>query len=829
MNNPTRTNTSPTVLLGNRLALRNWSLRTKLVSAFLLVALIPLGIVFYFNNQSTTQNLTDSANASLTGAAAETSAALDTFIADGLNNVRTAAQSHIWEEYLALLPAERAGSESEQVLYIDLRAQARRDQTYISSVGLLDTNGLDVADTVSTEVGDSKADHDYFKAVIQTGLPYVSPAEFSQATGELSIFFAAPVRDANGKIVGVLRICYNAAVLQQTIIQRATKLGVEGGEFILLDENHIRLAVSGHPDMILKSVTPLRADKLAQLQAERRLPADQPVEDLSTNLPEFEEGLTNAASQPIFAAETLPRGEESGDETGEQIAVAGMDTQPWLVAAAQQQAIYLAPVAAQTRTAVIATLIIAALVAAAAVLVAQTISRPVVNLTNVAQQIAAGDRVVQAKVEAGDEIGQLAGTFNQMTGQLRKSFEDLDRRAAQLATVAEVGISTSTILESDRLLQEVVDLTKERFNLYHSHIYLLDEAGKTLVLVAGAGEPGRQMKAKGFSIPLNREQSLVARAAREQKGVTVNDVTQAPDFLPNPLLPDTRSELAVPMIVGNRLVGVFDVQSEVVGRFTDADINIQITLAAQVATSIQNVRQYEQAQKRAAELASVAEVSTVASRELNVEKMLSAVVHLTQRRFGLYHAHVFIFNENTAELKIAACGWKEGDEHEGTHGTAVIPLTQEQSLVARAGRTRQAVIVNDVHNEPGWLPNPLLPDTASELAVPLVIGDRLLGVLDVQSDRPDAFTQEDASIQIALASQVATALQNARSYAEARRQAEVETMLNVIGQKIQSTTKVEAALQIAARELGHALGMRQTLVTLDPASLAPERKSNQGA
>jgi len=244
-------------------------------------------------------------------------------------------------------------------------------------------------------------------------------------------------------------------------------------------------------------------------------------------------------------------------------------------------------------------LAIALVIGFLSVLIARSISRPVGNLASVAAQIAAGNLDVTAKVEQQDEIGQLAGTFNQMTGQLRKSFEDLDRRAAQLATVAEVSTATSTILESTRLLQEVVDLTKERFNLYHSHIYLLDEAGDNLVLEAGAGEPGRQMMAQGLSIPLNREQSLVARAARERKGVTVNDVTEAPDFLPNPLLPDTRSELAVPMIIGGNVIGVFDVQSDQVGRFTDADVNIQTTLAAQVATSIQNVRSFERSKAQA--------------------------------------------------------------------------------------------------------------------------------------------------------------------------------------------------------------------------------------
>lgn len=199
-------------------------------------------------------------------------------------------------------------------------------------------------------------------------------------------------------------------------------------------------------------------------------------------------------------------------------------------------------------------------------------------------------------------------------------------RTKDLEIVAEVGTATATILKVDQLLQEVVNLTKERFNLYHSHIYLLDEARENLVLASGAGEPGRQMVVEGRSIPLDREQSLVARAAREQKGVTVNDVTKEPDFLPNPLLPDTRSELAVPMIVGGRVIGVFDVQSELVGRFTDSDINIQTTLAAQVATSIQNVRSFEQSRKQADLESLVNAIGQKIQRATTVEDTLQTAI-----------------------------------------------------------------------------------------------------------------------------------------------------------------------------------------------------------
>ncbi|MBE0670320.1 MAG: GAF domain-containing protein [Anaerolineales bacterium] len=225
--------------------------------------------------------------------------------------------------------------------------------------------------------------------------------------------------------------------------------------------------------------------------------------------------------------------------------------------------------------------------------------------------------------------------LKQINKELDSARIDLEQRVAartkDLATVAEVGTATATILESKQLLQEVVNLTKERFNLYHSHIYLLDETGENLVLTAGAGEPGRIMVAKGHSIPMDREQSLVARAARDRKGVTVNDVTQAPDFLPNPLLPETRSELAVPMIVGSRVIGVFDIQSEQIGRFTDADVNVQTTLAAQLAASIQNVRTYEQSKAQAELESLVNTISQKIQRTTTVEDTLQTAI----REIGL--------------------------------------------------------------------------------------------------------------------------------------------------------------------------------------------------
>jgi tubulin-specific chaperone A len=215
--------------------------------------------------------------------------------------------------------------------------------------------------------------------------------------------------------------------------------------------------------------------------------------------------------------------------------------------------------------------------------------------------------------ENGDVIG-LIGMSRDVT-ERREMEALLAKRAGELETVAEVSTATSTILDTTILLQQVVDLTRERFGLYHAHIYLLNDAGDTLDLVAGAGEKGRKMVAKGWQIPFNREQSLVARVARNRQGEVSNDVTADANWFANPYLPDTKSEMAVPLLVGERVLGVLDVQSNEIGHFSEEDVRIQTTLAAQVAGAIEKARLFGQAQTALEETAQNKEAAEVAKEK----------------------------------------------------------------------------------------------------------------------------------------------------------------------------------------------------------------------
>ena len=236
-----------------------------------------------------------------------------------------------------------------------------------------------------------------------------------------------------------------------------------------------------------------------------------------------------------------------------------------------------------------------------------------------------GNWALSSKMPLRDENGEIIGTFgiSRDITSIKLAQQALANQTRQLLTVADVTTATSTLLDTDDLLQQVVDLTRERFGLYHAHIYLLNERGDTLELAASSGEAGREMVAQHWHIPLDDEESVVANAVRTRQGVIVNDVRRAANQVRNPFLLDVRSELAVPLIMGHRVLGALDVQSEAVDYFTDDDLWIQSTLAGQVAVALQNARLFTETTR-------AREEAEQAKREIeSVNKTLEAQIWRT--------------------------------------------------------------------------------------------------------------------------------------------------------------------------------------------------------
>ncbi|HMV94927.1 MAG TPA: GAF domain-containing protein [Anaerolineales bacterium] len=776
-----QTNTQLKRVSRPRWSIRFTSLRTRLLVTSILLVLLPVSITgavaTYISSQGLTADVFDQLESVVTLKESQVHdwlASLQTNLDMVFVNVDSLKR--VSELVLNQEPDEQ----QKDLVRTELTNNSQRSG-YFTEIFVMDKDGQVIVSTESNQEGKILTTQSFFHEGIKGR--YITPPSYELSLSNYTIVISQPLVSNTGKTIGVVAGRVNLNTLDE-IMQQRTGLG-ETGETYMVSSNFAVLTKLRFGETVLGQ-TYIHTD-----------------------------GVTNAIKSKANGSGSYPDYRNT--------AVAGVyHWVPELQVAiiAEQDESEALSAASRVFQVTLGLIVITVLAAGfAAFLTTQSITAPVTKLATAAENIAKGNLDQHVDIIQQDEIGVLANSFNSMTSRLRELITTLEQRVADrtkaLATSSEVSRRLSTILDQRQLVTEVVEQVKNSFNYYHAHIYMYDEEHGELVMAGGTGEAGATMLANGHK--LSKGQGLVGRAAESNEPILVNDTSRDPNWLPNPLLPETKSEVAMPISIGNKVLGVLDIQHNIVDGLKREDVDSLQSIANQVAIALQNIGSVETMTKRAKELASVAEISTVSSREADINRMLENVVYLTQRRFGLYHAHVFLYDRNANHLQIIACGWKEGDEHEGTHGTTIIPLLQEQSLVARAARTKQAVIINDVHNEPGWLPNPLLPDTASELAVPLLVGDQLIGVLDVQSDRLNAFTEEDANIQTTLASQIAVTVQNARTLIQSKRQAERETLVNIITQKIQNATTVEDALQVAARELGHAMGMKSTIVRLDTA------------
>lgn len=261
-------------------------------------------------------------------------------------------------------------------------------------------------------------------------------------------------------------------------------------------------------------------------------------------------------------------------------------------------------------------------------IVTRDIVRPVNRLGRAATSISQGKLDTEVPVlSRTDEIGQLSNAFAIMSRELQAIYGTLEQRIEEatrnLQTVFDVNSQIATLLDVNRLLQDVVDLTKERFGLYHAHIYLLDD--ETLILASGAGHVGRKMVSEQRQIALSNPQSVVARAARNRQPAVVNDV-QKEGFLPHPLLPETKSELAIALVARGAVLGVLDVQGAQKEYFTSELVRIMELLAAQIATAISNARLYEIAERTSRHEQAVSRISEKMQSAASVDEILQVSV-----------------------------------------------------------------------------------------------------------------------------------------------------------------------------------------------------------
>ncbi len=780
------------------------SLRFKLVAAFLVVGVLGVGIMAFLNNRTTTTAFEERVGLNLHGLADSQAVTIGGLLAQQVGQLQSLslnkslqdsveARTVLYSGDPATIQAELeaidqqwlAASDRDPLVYYRLNNELASElnefrNLFSDHVELFITDRYGGLVAATNRTSDYyQADEDWWQAAFDGGQgnAYIGQPEFDESSATFGLIMGVPIYAHNSReVVGILRSTYRMTVV--TDLLASAHLGQTGRADLYLPDGHT-LSMAG------TSLIPADPNTLAQLQASATV-------DYARFTYEGEPSLVSQA--PVRAITENPV----------------VDNLGWTLVLHQEEQEALAPVETQTRTGLLWALVIAVLAVAGGIGLAYLLTGPITRLTAVAQQVAGGDLAVQARVESEDEIGQLTTVFNTMTAQLRETIGTLEERVTdrtrQLEAVVGVSQHLTGILDLSDLLRQVVTLTKETFDYYHVHIYLLE--GETLIMAEGYGEAGAEMKRRGHSIALAAPQSLVARAAREGQVIIVENVREDPNWLPNPLLPKTHAEMAVPVMLGREVVGVLDVQSEKVGGLTGEDESTVLVLANQVAVAVRNARAFAQTQEALYQAQRLQRLYTGQAWEKF--STIRSTTDYEVRQPGLPPLEQTTTPEVTAALQqeetITLIANGQGAASGGRQG----PSKTDRVEAPDATEDRQAK-----PTQPGSQPSKPGPRLA--LATPLKLRDEIIGVLGIQDENLNRrWTEDEIALIEAVGEQMSLAIENARLFDDTQRRARRETLARQIADKVRNANDIEEILQITVAELSEALGVSRAFVDLDP-------------
>jgi GAF domain-containing protein/HAMP domain-containing protein len=455
------------------------------------------------------------------------------------------------------------------------------------------------------------------------GSIYIGLPIYDEATATITILIAVPVYDRAGNYIsGVLCTQFPFEILKKKMVADLEKLGPNANVDILFPSVPLSMYVGSveisNPMMEASSYA-TKALELAETQ-------------------EYFQMLYGERESLVSVAEV------SDINNNDYIQQLG-----WKVVIHNPTEDILAPIESQRRRSIVILQVTSVLSTIVALGLARIIANPLLRLSDVAQRFGKGDFNVIAQSNTEDEIGILAATFNQMAEQIRQILAGLEyqvsERTKAIVTSAEVSRRLSTILDQKQLLLSVVEEIQRAFDFYHVQIYLFDKSKQYLVMVGGTGEAGQTMMAREHKIEQGR--GLVGRAAETKSVVLVPDTISDENWLPNPLLPETLSEVAVPIMVGEQVLGVLDVQHNVRKGLTYEIADLLQSIANQVAIAVQNSRLYSTAQRQADREALLLSINQKIQNETSIENVLRIAAHELGQALSLKRALIQVNSNPT--------------------------------------------------------------------------------------------------------------------------------------------------------------------------------------
>src|SRR5215216_3921756 len=606
------------VLLGAILALvafiryPNLVLRSKLIIMFVILAIVAVGVVSVAININARSQLTRQVGSEITYRADRIALSIRENLKTQVQLLQVEAQNLL--EDVDSANSRYAGDKTQEQIIESIKTL---DQQWTGA----DANNPLLAETLKNSIADKlkefqtvsphhvelfitdqygantaatnrtadfyQADEEWWQAAFDggNGSVYIGQPEYDDNSQTFAASIAVPVRNGN-RTVGILRSTWDVTELLS--LMQAERFGNTGTVELRLVN-----------DRILAN-TELSAAELSSLkEMENRF-----------------EVMIYRGTQSLVSQVPLPVTDMS-DPVQEAISRLG-----WSVIVHQDRSEAFEPTKNQTKTITLIALIVSVLAGVLGYFVAQWIVAPVVQLTAITGLIARGDLTQRSGITTHDEIGTLAGAINTMTAQLQDTLggserrvaertADLEmarllseRRAEELQSISEISRLISSEQKLDVLLTLITQLVSERFDFYHVGIFFVDGTGQYAVLQAANSEGGKQMLARGHRLEVGRT-GLVGNVAKIGEPRIALDVGADAAYFNNPDLPETHSEMALPLNVHGKTIGVLDVQSTRPGAFTGNDARTLSILADQIAIAIDNARLFGQNRQALDELQSL--------------------------------------------------------------------------------------------------------------------------------------------------------------------------------------------------------------------------------
>jgi len=477
--------------------------------------------------------------------------------------------------------------------------------------------------------------------------------------------------------------------------------------------------------------------------------------------------------------------------------------------------------------------------------VSSTISRPLERLRVEALAIAQGDLARRVQVRTRDEIGAVGQAFNSMAEQLsqlvdrleeqvesrtqeldrraeelEQSNRESERRAAQLEASTLVAHAVASLLDPEALLDQVVDLISAQFGYYHVGVFLLDDVGRWAVLEAANSEGGQRMLARGHRLQVGT-QGIVGDATGTGRPRVALDVGVDAVYFDNPDLPQTRSEVALPLIARGQIIGALDVQSTAENAFDERDVKVLSALADQIAVALDNARLYSASQK------ALTQVRAVQQQYLG--QAWSDYSAQQEVDFYQYQGpHLAVPGDGSASSPLGGSASSPGELVESVEGqrtTAMDTLSGKggpdtADQFSEAERVLQEAVDAVVSGEvPTWQCQGNWSEgedgQPGAVVVPIRLRDQVIGALGLQGAKDEhAWDDEAVALIETVADQVAQAMEAARLLDETQRRAQRERLTSEIAGKIRAAGDIDDVLRITVREVRRALGAHYGVIRL---------------